>query len=67
MPRPAAPSDPFAPLAPQILRDIAAAGVVRNYPKNAILINEGEISDSLYIVLTGRMKVYASNAAGRKS
>jgi CRP/FNR family cyclic AMP-dependent transcriptional regulator len=66
MPRPAAPGDPFAPLGPQILRDIAEAGVVRNYPKNAILINEGEIGDSLYIVLSGRMKVYASNAAGRE-
>ena len=66
MPRSAAPGDPFAPLGPQILRDIAEAGVVRNYPKNAILINEGEIGDSLYIVLSGRMKVYASNAAGRE-
>jgi CRP/FNR family cyclic AMP-dependent transcriptional regulator len=66
MPRPAATGDPFAPLGPQILRDIAEAGVVRNYPKNAILINEGEIGDSLYIVLSGRMKVYASNAAGRE-
>src|SRR5580765_665920 len=66
MPRPTASGDPFAPLGPQILRDIAAAGVVRSYPKNAILINEGEVGDSLYIILSGRVKVYASNAAGRE-
>lgn len=66
MPRTAASGDPFAPLGEQLLRDIAAAGVVRNYPKNAILINEGEVGDSLYIVLSGRVKVFASNAAGRE-
>src|SRR5215469_10821667 len=63
---PAAPGDPFAPLTEQTLREIAATGVVRNYPKNAILINEGEVGDSLYIVLSGRVKVFASNAAGRE-
>ena len=66
MSRTAAPGDPFAPLGEQLLRDIAAAGVVRNYPKNAILINEGEVGDSLYIILSGRVKVFASNAAGRE-
>jgi len=66
MTRPAAPGDPFAPLTEQTLREIAATGVVRNYPKNAILINEGEVGDSLYIVLSGRVKVFASNAAGRE-
>ena len=59
-------TDPLAPLAPETLRQIAASGVIRMYPKSTIIINEGEIGDSLYIVLSGRMKVYASNAAGRE-
>src|SRR6266702_8943365 len=59
-------SDPLGPLAPETLRQIAATGVVRAYPKNTIIINEGETADSLFIVLSGRMKVYASNAAGRE-
>ena len=66
MPRPAAPGDPFAPLTEQTLREIAATGVVRTYPKSAIIINEGEVGDSLYIVLSGRVKVFASNPAGRE-
>ena len=66
MTRPAAPGDPFAPLTEQTLREIATTGVVRNYPKSTIIINEGEVGDSLFIVLSGRMKVYASNAAGRE-
>ncbi|TMG84275.1 MAG: cyclic nucleotide-binding domain-containing protein, partial [Betaproteobacteria bacterium] len=59
-------ADPLGPLAPETLRQIAASGVIRTYPKNTIIINEGEIADSLYILLSGRMKVYASNAAGRE-
>ena len=59
-------ADPLAPLAPETLRKIASTGVLRNYPKNAVLINEGDLGDSLYIVLSGRVKVYSSNAAGRE-
>jgi CRP/FNR family cyclic AMP-dependent transcriptional regulator len=59
-------ADPLAPLAPETLRAIASTGVSRNYPKNAVLINEGDLGDSLYIVLSGRVKVYSSNAAGRE-
>jgi CRP/FNR family cyclic AMP-dependent transcriptional regulator len=65
MTRTTSPSDSLA-LAEKTLRDIAAAGVVRNFPKNAILINEGDTADSLFIVLSGRIKVFASNEAGRE-
>src|ERR1700741_505258 len=65
MPKTAA-ADPLAPLAPETLREIAATGVIRTYPKSTVIINEGEVGDSLFIVLSGRMKVYASNAAGRE-
>jgi CRP/FNR family cyclic AMP-dependent transcriptional regulator len=64
--RDAAPADPFSPLAPDTLRAIAASGVVRQFPKNAVLINEGEHGDSLFIVLSGKVKVYASNEAGKE-
>jgi len=58
--------DPLSPLTPETLRQIAATGVIRTYPKSTVIINEGEVGDSLFIVLSGRMKVYASNAAGRE-
>jgi CRP/FNR family cyclic AMP-dependent transcriptional regulator len=60
------PEDPYAPLAPDTVRAIAASGVVRQFPKNAIIINEGEHGDSLFIVLSGKVKVYASNEAGKE-
>jgi len=63
---PNAPLDPYAPLEDATLREIAAAGVVRSYPKNAVLINEGDVGDALYIVLSGRLKVYASSESGKE-
>ena len=58
--------DGFGPLEPDALRALAATAVVRRFPKNAVLINDGERGDSLFIVLSGRLKVYASNDAGRE-
>lgn len=58
--------DPHGPLADATLAAIAAGGVVRAYPKNAVLIHEGDVGDSLYIVLSGRVRVYASNEEGKE-
>jgi CRP/FNR family transcriptional regulator, cyclic AMP receptor protein len=58
--------DQLSPLQPETLRAIAATGVVRAFPKNTVLINEGDVGDGLYVILSGRVKVYASNEAGRE-
>ena len=58
--------DPFAPLHPDTLRAIAAGGVVRTFPRNTVLINEGDRGDTLYVILSGRVKVFSSNEAGRE-
>jgi CRP/FNR family cyclic AMP-dependent transcriptional regulator len=60
------PDDGLGPLPPDALRALAASAVARRFPKNAVLINEGEQGDSLFIVLSGRLKVYASNDAGKE-
>ncbi|MBO9514051.1 MAG: Crp/Fnr family transcriptional regulator [Variovorax sp.] len=52
---------------PQSLLDaMAPHGLTRAFPAHAILINEGDTTDSLYIVLSGRVKVYASSEEGRE-
>ena len=60
------PADPLSPIRQETLRAIAATGVVRQFPKNTVLIHDGDTGDTLYIILSGRVKVYASNAAGRE-
>lgn len=60
------PDDGFGPLPPDALDLLASSAVVRRFPKNAVLINDGEEGDSLFIVLSGRVKVYASNEAGKE-
>ena len=57
---------PAAPLADATLAQIAASGVTRAFPKNTVLIHEGDVGDALYIILTGRVKVYASNEEGKE-
>ncbi|MBK6335899.1 MAG: Crp/Fnr family transcriptional regulator [Betaproteobacteria bacterium] len=56
----------MAPLTEATLRSIAAGGVVRSYARNTVLINEGDLGDSLFIVLSGKVKVFASNVAGKE-
>jgi CRP/FNR family cyclic AMP-dependent transcriptional regulator len=58
--------DPFEPLHDEVLRNIAASGVVRTFPRNTVLINEGDVGDALFVILSGRVKVYSSNEAGRE-
>lgn len=59
-------TDVFAPLQSETLSDIATTGVVRKFPRNTVLINEGDLGDALYVILAGRVKVFSSNEAGRE-
>jgi CRP-like cAMP-binding protein len=60
------PSAALPALEHAVLREIAARGGVRHYPANAVIINENDAADSLFVILAGRVKVYASNAAGKE-
>ena len=49
-----------------VLREIAATAAVRRYPAHAVIIHEGDAADTLFIILSGRVKVYVSNEAGKE-
>ena len=53
-------------LPPALLEAIAKGATVRVFPKNAIIVNEGDETDSLYVMLSGRARIYVSNAQGRE-
>lgn len=55
----------FPDLTPSDLNLISERGVLTTYPKNAVLITEGERTDSFYIIHSGKVKVYVSSK-GRK-
>ncbi len=40
--------------------------VVRTHKKNTVVIHEGDNSDSLYVILTGRVRVYLSDEEGKE-
>lgn len=56
----------FPELSQTSLDLIASCGVVRKYSKNTVLVSEGELSDSLYIILDGKVKVYVSDEHGKE-
>ena len=46
------------------LAAVGSHGIARSYPKNTIIVSEGDRTDSLYVILEGRVKVYVSDDAG---
>jgi len=53
-------------LPPSLLEAVAKGATVRPYPKNAIIVSEGDETDSLYVILSGRARVYVSSPQGRE-
>ena len=45
---------------------LASRGILRSYRKNTIILNEGEPGDSLFVLLQGQVKVYATDENGRE-
>lgn len=64
-PRSAAPAESTDALPPDIAR-LAARGVQRRYRTRALLIQEGESGDTIYIVLSGRLRAFVSDSRGRE-
>jgi len=57
---------PLAALDENALRELAPHGTARTFAKNAVIINEGDETDSLYILLSGRIKVFVSDEDGKE-
>lgn len=60
-----APNELYRSLSADLYR-LALRGVVRRYPKNKVVITEGALSDSLYVLLAGSVKVYSLDESGRE-
>jgi CRP/FNR family cyclic AMP-dependent transcriptional regulator len=52
-------ADPF-------VKELASLGRVRSYPKNTVFITEGDSSDSVFVILSGRVKIFLSDTEGHE-
>lgn len=59
-------TDPFAAVTDPSLRALAERGVVRRYRRGTIVIDEGDTGDTLFVVLTGRLRVFSSGGGGAR-
>lgn len=61
-PRSAAARDPLDnPAISDSVRALARRGVQHSFRKGRLLIQEGELGDTLYIILSGRLRAYSSS------
>jgi CRP/FNR family cyclic AMP-dependent transcriptional regulator len=49
-----------------LLEKIAAVATVRTFSKRAIIVTEGDETDSLYVVLSGKARVFVADDKGRE-
>jgi len=62
----AIPDSAAYPLTEGELRTLSGEGVVKTFPKQAVIVNQGDETDSLYVILSGRVKVFLSDEAGKE-
>ena len=48
------------------LMDFAQRAVTRTFPKNTVVVREGDRTDSLYIIVSGRVRIYVSDEKGKE-
>ena len=49
-----------------LLEEVAAVATVRTFARNAIIVSEGDETDSLYVVLAGRARIFVADSEGRE-
>ena len=62
----APPAAPELQLLPPTLRALALRGVLRAYRKGTLLIEEGSQGDSLYLIVSGRLRAFGGDERGRE-
>jgi CRP/FNR family cyclic AMP-dependent transcriptional regulator len=56
----------FTQLSDRELDVVRAVSVEKSYPRSAVVLTEGEMGDSLYMIQTGKVKVFIGDEDGRE-
>lgn len=57
---------PGSKLPAHLLVQIKQRGVIRSFPRKTILIHEGDDSDSIFIIVSGKVRVFVSGRRGKE-
>ena len=57
---------PFLGLSEQDLNALSLHAVTRTFPKNTVVLSEGDKTDTLYIIVSGKVKVFLANEEGKE-
>ena len=57
---------PFLGLSEQDLSALSKRAVTRSFPKNTVVLHEGDETDTLYIIVSGKVKVFLANEEGKE-
>jgi CRP/FNR family cyclic AMP-dependent transcriptional regulator len=49
-----------------LLHELSARAVTRTFPANTVIVSEGDDTDALYVVLSGKVKVFLANENGKE-
>lgn len=64
-PNPKSPS-PDDVLSEAEIKAVARRAVTRAFPKNSVVVTEGDRTDTLHIIVSGRVKIYVSDEKGKE-
>ncbi|MEL0306446.1 MAG: cyclic nucleotide-binding domain-containing protein, partial [Halieaceae bacterium] len=56
----------FHGLSDEELKALAASSTTRAFPKNTVVIHENDPADSLFVIESGKVKVYCSDKNGKE-
>jgi CRP/FNR family transcriptional regulator, cyclic AMP receptor protein len=48
------------------VRELAALGRLRTYPRHTVFITEGDSSDSVFVILSGKVKIFIADTEGHE-
>ncbi|HYA19759.1 MAG TPA: Crp/Fnr family transcriptional regulator [Burkholderiales bacterium] len=56
----------FAGLSDDEIRLLESHSFTKTFPKNTVLVTEDDHTDSFYVILSGKVKIYVSDQAGKE-
>ena len=56
----------FSELSDAELEVISRLAVTRNYPRKTLIFSEGDVSNSLYVIASGKVKVFLADEEGKE-